>query len=95
MRKDSICAIFLIAFSLNSFSAECNQQEPPKLTLQEAQKIALKAVAGEIQHHKLEYEFGRAIYAFVIKISRNESKEVEIDGNTGKVIEIEKDDGRE
>lgn len=95
MTKNCVCAIFIIAFSLNSLSAECGSQEPLKLTLQEAQKIALKAVAGEVQLQKLEYEFGRAVYAFVIKTSKNESMEVEVDGNTGKVIEIEKDDGKE
>lgn len=95
MRKNSVRALFLIVFSFISFSANCGQQEPPMLTLQEAQKIALKAVAGKVLQHKLEYELGSAVYVFIIKISTNEFMEVEIDGNNGKVIEIEKDNGRE
>ena len=96
MKKYISYAIFLIMFSSSlSLSAESAQHKLPKLTVTQAQEIALKVVAGEVQNHKLEYEAGRAVYAIVIKTSKNESKEVEIDGNTGKVIEIEKDDGRE
>lgn len=96
MKKYINCTIFLIMFSSSlSLSAESTQHKLPKLTVTQAQGIAIKAVAGEVQLQKLEYEFGRAVYAFVIKTSKNESMEVEVDGNTGKVIEIEKDDGKE
>ena len=88
MKQYIACAISLIMFAASpSFSAE-----PPKLTAEQAQEIALKKIAGEVQKHEMESEDGKAVYVFEIKTSESKVMEVNIDGNTGEVLEIENAD---
>lgn len=60
----------------------------PKLTLAQAQTIALRARPGQVIDHELETEAGGSglRYAFDIK-SGATSYEVGVDANTGQVLE--------
>ena len=92
--KNSIAyaVALMLLTSSPSFSAESAPQETPKLTLEQAQEIALKKVPGVVQNHELESEGGKSIYSFEVKTLGNSNVEVEVDANTGDVLEAEKDD---
>lgn len=62
--------------------------EKAGLSLDEAIKIALEKVPGEII--KIEYERGK--YEFKIRTSEGDKKEVYIDSRSGKVLKIESHD---
>jgi Peptidase propeptide and YPEB domain len=58
----------------------------PKLSMQEAQKIALEKEPGTIKSSELEKEHGVLIYSFDI-VRDNQIHEVGVDANTGKIVE--------
>lgn len=66
-------------------------QKVNALTLEEAQEIALKEVAGKVLKAKEDKDDGVSYYDFTI-ITDTEKYEVEIDANSGKVLKTEKDD---
>lgn len=91
MKKYIACALSLMMFTSSpSFSADA-----PKLTVEQAQEIALKKVAGKVQKHELENEGANAIYTFEIKTPENKTIEVEVNGNTGEVLEVENGDDKD
>jgi len=63
------------------------------LPVENARKIALANVAGEIRSEELAREHGRLIYEFRVKPTDEPTgkivKEIEIDADTGEVIHIE------
>jgi len=67
--------------------------ERAKVPVETARKTALASVAGEVWKENLDREHGRLIYEFRIKPTGEPSgkivKEVEIDANTGEVIDVE------
>jgi uncharacterized membrane protein YkoI len=66
--------------------------EQAKVPIEVARQTALDSVAGEVRSEELAREHGRLIYEFRIKPAgeqRKIVKEVEIDADTGAVIEIE------
>jgi uncharacterized membrane protein YkoI len=64
-----------------------------KVPIETARQTALASVAGEVRSEELDREHGRLIYEFRIKPAGERSgkivKEVEIDADTGEVIEVE------
>ncbi len=59
-----------------------------KLTMDDAKKIALTKEAGTIKSGELEHEKGRWIYSFDVNATkRNQVREVNVDANTGQVVE--------
>ncbi|MGD6801987.1 PepSY domain-containing protein [Rossellomorea vietnamensis] len=58
----------------------------------EASEIALAEVPGEITETEIEEDDGKIIYEFEIETDSGE-KEVEVDGMSGEVLEVEKEDG--
>lgn len=81
-----IILLVLITIALVGCSQKVNA-----LTLEEAQEIALKEVAGKVLKAKEDKEDGVSYYDFTI-ITDTEKYEVEIDANSGKVLKMEKDD---
>lgn len=66
--------------------------EKPKLTMEQAEKMLLEKVKGEILERKLDYEWGNPLYEFNIKTPESDLIEVEMDANTGEILETEKAD---
>lgn len=64
------------------------------LSEQEAASIALVAAPGEILDSELENDDGVMIYEFEIQ-QRDSIREVEVDANTGVILENKIDDGDE
>ncbi|MDH3973076.1 MAG: PepSY domain-containing protein [Deltaproteobacteria bacterium] len=62
--------------------------EKAGLSLDEATKVALERVPGEV----IKVEFERGKYEFKIRTSKGEKKEVYIDSRSGKVLKVENDD---
>jgi uncharacterized membrane protein YkoI len=63
-----------------------------KISIDEARQRALEAVQGDVRHEELEKEHGRWIYSFEIIPTggkKGHLKEVNIDAETGKVVNIE------
>ncbi|MFQ8706127.1 MAG: PepSY domain-containing protein [Thomasclavelia sp.] len=84
MKKIMLLVLFIIIL------AGCGQKVNA-LTLEEAQEIALKEVAGKVLKAKEDRDDGVSYYDFTI-ITDTEKYEVEIDANSGKVLKTEKDD---
>ena len=94
MRTGLLCALLLLL----PLTADAGPKV--KLTLGQARKIALAKVPGTIVEEELEKERGVWVYEFEIKPDPKKKtlKEVVIDANSGKVLEIEtenEDDDKE
>jgi uncharacterized membrane protein YkoI len=63
-----------------------------KLTLEDARAIALKAYPGKVTDEELEKFKGGLRYTFDIK-SGSKTKEVSVDGNSGKILGATTDAG--
>ncbi len=68
-------------------------RKPPdvKLTMERARTIALAKVPGTIVHGELEKEKGRWIYSIEVRPTGETGKrvkEVNLDANTGEIVEI-------
>jgi hypothetical protein len=63
-----------------------DQRQKPKLSMDQAQKIALEKEPGKIESRELEKEHGQLIYSFDIRAA-NGLHEVNIDAMNGNVIE--------
>ncbi len=64
-----------------------------KITKEQARKIALEKVKGEIVDEEYEKEKGKMVYGFEIKQTDGTVMEVKVDEITGKIIYVGKDDG--
>ncbi|WP_273852004.1 PepSY domain-containing protein [Guptibacillus spartinae] len=65
--------------------------EEAKISEAEAEKIATEEVAGKVTEKDVEKENGTIVYEFDIKTDAGET-EVEIDGMSGEVLQVEVDD---
>jgi uncharacterized membrane protein YkoI len=66
----------------------------PKVSVEQARKIALKKIDGKItEEFTLEEEDGKIIaYAFKIKDAKNKMFEVQVDATSGEILYAEADD---
>jgi uncharacterized membrane protein YkoI len=62
-----------------------------RVTMQQAQEIALKRVPGKILHVDMDLENGVLVYEVFILTSENRIFEVEILAKSGKVIKIDEE----
>ncbi|MGE7588028.1 PepSY domain-containing protein [Peribacillus sp. NPDC101480] len=70
-----------------------NNQTPlyrQRLTMQQAQEIALQRVPGQVLHSDMEH--GVLVYEFFILTNQNRIYEVEINAKTGKIMKVEEED---
>lgn len=63
-----------------------------RLTVQQAQDIALQRVPGQVLHVDMDLEHGVFVYEFYILTSQNRLYEVEVNGSTGNIIKVEQED---
>lgn len=68
------------------------QKVQPKLTIDEARKVALAKVPGTIDHEKLKITKKEAVYSFKIVATGETNPDaltkVEVDGTTGAVLKV-------
>jgi uncharacterized membrane protein YkoI len=72
-----------------------NNQTPlyrQRLTMQQAQEIALQRVPGQVLHVDMYMEHGVLVYEFFILTNQNRIYEVEINAKTGKILKVEEED---
>ena len=92
MRTSALIGILLALLSMpawaggESKSSQAALSKEAKITMEQAQKIALAKEAGKIKSKELEREKGRLIYSFDIKTADG-IHEVNIDAMTGEVVE--------
>ncbi|MBV9494176.1 MAG: PepSY domain-containing protein [Acidobacteria bacterium] len=63
----------------------------PKLTMDEARKIALAKAPGTVKSEELEEEHGKLIYSFDIATSKTAITEVNVDAMNGKILAVEQE----
>ncbi|WP_237049286.1 PepSY domain-containing protein [Lentibacillus amyloliquefaciens] len=63
-----------------------------RLTVQQAQDIALQRIPGQILHVDMDLEHGVLVYEIFILTSQNMVYEVEVNANNGNVIKVEQED---
>lgn len=62
-----------------------------RITIQQAQEIALKQVPGQVQHVDMDLENGVLVYEIFILTPDNRIVEVEIIAKTGKILKVEQE----
>ncbi len=62
-----------------------------KISQDQAEKIALAKVPGDVKEAELEKENGRLVWSFDIAQAGSGVMDVEIDAQTGEVLKVEKD----
>ncbi len=94
MKKLSLITLLSFFISLGmgmgSQIIQAKELEEKEVTLEQAQKIALKEVKGKVLCTKEENDDGMAKYEIMIE-GKDGKYEVEIDKATGKVLEVEKE----
>jgi uncharacterized membrane protein YkoI len=88
-------AIFALMLAIPTYALAYEGQEmagTAKVTMEEARKIALQALPGDITSEELEKESGGSglRYSFVVK-SNKVLYEIGVDAQTGKVLENTKE----
>ncbi|MGE7763854.1 PepSY domain-containing protein [Peribacillus sp. NPDC096540] len=68
-----------------------NALETAKISMDDAEKIALKKVEGQVTDVEMDSENGIFVYELEIKQDKKEY-DIEIDANTGEVLKVELDD---
>ncbi|GFN32248.1 PepSY domain-containing protein [Paenibacillus xylaniclasticus] len=63
-----------------------------RISLQQAQEIALRHVSGQVIHTGMDFENGVFIYEIFILTPQNKIFEVEIIARTGRILKIEEED---
>lgn len=59
-----------------------------RMSVEDAQRIALARVPGQVRHEEMEFENHRWIYSFEISAGRPGIEEVNIDADTGAIVEV-------
>lgn len=85
----SIFASVLAAAGAASISFAQANAPAPAFTIEQAKEIALAEVSGVVQETELEREDGKLVYEVEILTADGVEMEVEINADTGEVLEIE------
>ncbi len=90
LSSGAICLVLVCGFWGSTPSHEGNQQaksdDKAKITMAEAQKIALAKEPGKLKSKELEKEKGKLIYSFDIK-TKSGVHEVNVDAVSGEIVE--------
>ena len=87
MKTLLLCIVTLTAaVLLGQSTASKPTKTKPKISMEQARKIALEKEPGIIQSSELEKEKGRLIYSFDIKTSSG-LREVNVDAASGAIVE--------
>mgnify|MGYP001347246592 CR=1 FL=1 len=62
-----------------------------RISLQQAQEIALRTIPGQVIHSNMDLENGVLIYEIFILTPQNRIFEVEIAARTGRVLKIDEE----
>ncbi|KAB2488051.1 PepSY domain-containing protein [Priestia endophytica] len=73
------------------YSSYTNPIYRQRISIQQAQQIALQRIPGQILHVDMDMENGILVYEIFILTSQNIVYEVEINGKTGRVLKIEEE----
>lgn len=63
-----------------------------RITMQQAQEIALARVPGQIVHVDMELEHGVLVYEVFILTADNRLYEVEVLAKSGRILKVEEED---
>ena len=86
MKKSLAIMATIVALSISGV-AQAKQVGPaPRLSLAQAQKMALRLAPGKVISHEYEKEGGGWRYSFDIQ-QKGHVQEIGIDGQSGKVVE--------
>lgn len=88
----NVAAFILVSGYSTVFALE---QGSPALSEKQAEEIVHKNFQGEVLAQKLDFEGQTPLYEFNVKTVTSEVIEVEIDGNTGAILDVEMADTEE
>lgn len=80
------CLIMGLVLAVPAWLIAKDQPQKPKLSMDQARKIALEKEPGKIESSELEKEHGKLIYSFDIRTA-NGLHEVNVDAISGNVID--------
>lgn len=86
-----VASLLAAAGAVGVLTTQANA-ETPALTEAQAVEIALAEVQGEVQEAELDREDGVQVYEIEILTADGMEMEIEINANTGEVLEVEAED---
>ncbi|WP_439123852.1 PepSY domain-containing protein [Marivita sp.] len=87
-----IAASLFAATGVASVASAQANATPPAFTTEQVTEIALAEVPGEVQETELEREYGVLVYEIEILTADGVEMEVEINADTGEILEVEAED---
>ena len=96
MLEATMALVLLGGFGAGAAVAGDSEASPnaaeAKISQNQAEKIALEKVPGTVKEAELEKEGGKLVWSFdIAQAGSGEMMDVEIDAQTGEVLEVEKD----
>lgn len=88
-KKQITTFVAAAAFTVAAFAGTTTTK--PKITMAEAQAIALKKAPGKVKSAELENEHGKLIYSFDIATSAKTITEVNVDALNGKIVAVQQE----
>lgn len=88
----SVLAAILMTGSAVGFASAQTATTPVAVSATQAIEIALAEVPGEVQEVDLDRDDGQQVYEVEIVNADGVEMEVEVDAETGEVLEVEADD---
>jgi uncharacterized membrane protein YkoI len=88
-----VATVFAAAASLSAgvVCAQVPAQHPVAVTRPQAEATALQRVPGTVRHYEFEREHGRWIHSFAIRTAAGVPMEVNVDAETGAIVEVSRD----
>ncbi|HEV7843589.1 MAG TPA: PepSY domain-containing protein [Pyrinomonadaceae bacterium] len=66
-----------------------------KITMEQAQEVALRRAPGNVESSELERERGKVVYSFDIRNSRGTITEIQVSAITGRVVRVEQENKKQ
>jgi len=82
----SVCCFLVLCGVAGAGTSKADLQKQAKITMAQAEKIALDKEPGIVKEKELEREKGRVIYSFDVQ-AKDGIHEVNVDAITGEVVE--------
>lgn len=95
LMTSGIFASVLAAAGIAGVASAQTNAPTAAFTAEQARQIALAEVPGEVQETELEREDGMLVYEVEILTADGVEMEVEINADTGKILEVEAEDAND
>lgn len=86
MRNITLSIMTIWLFTIAQSSLAANVPKKGEITMEKAQKIAMKEINGTIKSSEYEFEKGQNVYSFDIASNDGAIHEILVNARTGKIV---------